>query len=495
MTQNPATIPANQANGASGASEDESVKYGLLLGCVLFGLFLWFLPTPQGLSTTGWHLLTLFITTIVTVVVKPMPVGTIALVALTLTIVTKTLTPAAALKGFSDDVIWLVVLALFIAKGFSVTGLGNRLAYYFTKLLGKKTLGLSYGLVATDLIMAPAIVSVTGRIGGIIYPIIRGIADSYESMPFDKSARKIGAFLTVTSFQCSVVTCAMFMTAMAANPLIAGFVADRTDAYPILKEFTWTMWALAAIVPGLISLIVIPWVIYKIYPPEIKETPMASQIASDKLKAMGRVSLNEWIMIGTIASLLVMWIFGKDLGIKPVTAALVGIGALLVSKVLDWKSLVKMDSVWDTFFWFAILLMMAANLGELGVSTWISQSIEHSVGGMDWRLAFPGILLFYFYSHYLFASSTAHVTSMYIPFLLVSITLGTPPLLAVLCLTFVSNLYGGLTHYSLTPAPLLFGAGYVNIKDWWKIGFIVSVINIIIWSTAGLFWWKFLGYW
>ncbi len=288
--------------------DDEPVRYGLLLGCIIFGLFLWFLPTPEGLSAAGWHLLALFIATIVTVVVKPMPVGTIALVALTLTILTKTLTPSAAFKGFSDDVIWLVVLALFIAKGFSVTGLGNRLAYYFTKLLGKKTLGLSYGLVATDLIMAPAIVSVTGRVGGIIYPIIRGIADAYESLPFDKSARKIGAFLTVTSFQCSVVTCAMFMTAMAANPLIAEFVAKQAGDYPILKEFSWTMWALAAIVPGIISLIVVPWVIYKIYPPEIKETPMASEIASDKLKAMGRISLNEWIMIGTIGSLLIMWI-------------------------------------------------------------------------------------------------------------------------------------------------------------------------------------------
>lgn len=482
-------------NTANQNGDDEAIKYGPLFACIAFGAILWFLPTPAGLSEAGWHLLALFIATIVTVVVKPMPVGTIALVALTLTIVTKTLKPAEALKGFSDDVIWLVVLALFIAKGFSVTGLGNRLAYYFTKLLGKKTLGLSYGLVATDLIMAPAIVSVTGRVGGIIYPIIRGIADAYESLPFDKSARKIGAFLTVTSFQCSVVTCAMFMTAMAANPLIAEFVAKQSEAYPLLKEFSWTMWALAAIVPGIISLIVVPWVIYKIYPPEIKETPMASEIASEKLSAMGRISLNEWIMIGTIASLLVMWIFGKQLGIKPVTAALVGIGALLVAKVLDWKTLIKMDSVWDTFFWFAVLLMMAANLGELGVSTWLSDSLNHYVGHLDWQLAFPLILLFYFYSHYLFASSTAHVTSMYIPFLLVSIALGTPALLAVLALTFVSNLYGGLTHYSLTPAPLLFGAGYVNIKDWWKIGFIVSLVNIAIWSTVGLGWWKLLGYW
>jgi DASS family divalent anion:Na+ symporter len=84
---------------------------------------------------------------------------------------------------------------------------------------------------------------------------------------------------------------------------------------------------------------------------------------------------------------------------------------------------------------------------------------------------------------------------MYPAFLGLSLALGTPPMLAVFILIFFSNLFGGLTHYSLAPAPLLFGVGYVDIKSWWKIGFLTSVINILIWSTIGVAWWKFLGYW
>ena len=68
----------------------------------------------------------------------------------------------------------------------------------------------------------------------------------------------------------------------------------------------------------------------------------------------------------------------------------------------------------------------------------------------------------YFYSHYFFASITAHVSAMYAPFLAVSLALGMPPLLAALVLGFSSNLFASLTHYGTAPAPILFGSGHVH---------------------------------
>ncbi|MCH4185180.1 MAG: anion permease, partial [Eggerthellaceae bacterium] len=103
--------------------------------------------------------------------------------------------------------------------------------------------------------------------------------------------------------------------------------------------------------------------------------------------------------------------------------------------------------------------------------------------------------LAYFFSHYFFASATAHVSGMYAAFLAVSVAVGAPPMLAALLLAFFSNLFGSLTHYSCGPAPVLFGAGYVSQGTWWKDGLIVSVINIVIWIVIGGAWWKLLGLW
>jgi len=475
-------------HGKSVTVESErSIKPTQLFICLAIGLMFWFSPAPAGLELSGWHVLGLFITTILSLVLKPLPMGAVALIALEVAILTNLITVQQGFSAFSSTVVWLVVFALFIAKGFSVTGLSNRIAYFFTAIFGKKTLGLSYGLMLTDLILAPAIPSVTGRSAGIIFPIVRSIANSYKSFPNCESSQKVGGFLTVTAFQVTTITSAMFMTAMAANPLIAKFTADQNII------LTWGKWALAAIVPGAISLAVVPWFIYKIYPPSVKETPNATTLAKQHLKEMGKVSKNEWIMTFTVFVLLTLWMLNKY--INPAVAGMVGLTILLVSGVLNWKALVKIDTAWEIFFWFCIVIMLAGQLTEQGVLTWFTTNIEGYFAGFHWTKAFPILCLLYFYIHYFFASSTAHVSAMYPAFLGLAIVLGTPPLLAVFILIFFSNLFGGLTHYSLSPAPLLYGAGYVSIKDWWRIGFLVSVINIIIWCGIGIPWWKFLGYW
>jgi len=104
-------------------------------------------------------------------------------------------------------------------------------------------------------------------------------------------------------------------------------------------------------------------------------------------------------------------------------------------------------------------------------------------------------LIVYFYAHYAFASITTHVLALFPPFVVMLIGLGTPPLLAVYSLACMANLTAGLTHYGTTTAPMVFAEGYVTLRDWWKVGLIVTSVNLIIWLTIGFAWWKLLGFW
>jgi len=60
---------------------------------------------------------------------------------------------------------------------------------------------------------------------------------------------------------------------------------------------------------------------------------------------------------------------------------------------------------------------------------------------------------------------------------------------------YASTLGMSLTHYAAGMAPIYFGAGYIEQGTWWRIGFMVSVVNVIIWLGLGLVWWKALGWW
>lgn len=455
----------------------------------LIGLIIWFIPPPEGVQVQAWHLLAIFVATIVGIIAKPLPMGAVAMLGITATALTNTLSIKEALSGFGNTTIWLIVIAFFVARGFIKTGLGSRIGYMFMKALGKKTLGLSYGLIATDLILAPAIPSNTARGGGVIYPILRSVAEAYGSNPEDGTARKLGAFLIKTSFQTLIISSSMFLTAMAANPLSVKFAAEQGI------EISWGLWALAASVPGLVSLLVVPLLLYKLYGPEVKETPQAVQMAKDKLEEMGKVTTHEWIMLGTFILLLILWIFGKLIGVHSTLAALVGLSVLLVTTVLTWQDILNERGAWDTLVWFAALVMMASFLNSLGLIPWFSETMGNLVGEISWIPAFLILSLVYLYSHYLFASNTAHISAMYAAFLAVALAVGTPPMLAALVLAFFGNLMSSMTHYGTGPAPVFFGSGYVDMGTWWKLGFLISVVNVLIWLGIGGIWWKVLGLW
>ncbi len=460
-----------------------------LLLVIAVGLALWWIPPPNDVSVQAWHLLSIFVATIVAIIVKPLPMGATALIALGITGATGTLPVNQVFVGFSNPSIWLIVLACFIARGFIKTGLASRIAYMFLYVFGRSPVGLAYGFMASDLMMAPVIPSSTARAGGVLMPIIRSLSHTLGSSADDGTAGRMGSFLALTAFHSTVITSTMFITAMAPNPIIVGLAQNAG------VEITWTLWAKAAIVPGLLSLFAIPWLTSWLCPPTIKDVSGAAAHAKEHLVAMGRVGRQEWMMAICFVLLLVLWIFGKSFGLHPTIAAILGVGMLLLTNVLTWRDMIGEEVAWDTLVWFSVLVTMAGGLNELGFISWFSEQIVLLVHGYPWTLALGLLGLVYFYSHYLFASITAHVTSMYAPFLMVCISVGAPPLLAALCLAFLSGLMGGLTHYSSGQAPVVYGYRFVGLKKWWMAGGVLSVVYLGIWLGVGSLWWTWLGLW
>lgn len=463
--------------------------YPSLVLLISFILLWFFLPVPKGISVQGWHLFIIFILTIAGLILEPLPMGAIAFTAVVLVVMTNTLSLKLTLLSFSSSIVWLIVSAFLLAKGFIKTGLGSRIAYYFVTVLGKNTLGLAYGLTAAELMFAPLMPSNTARGAGIIYPIIDSLNKEYDSSPEKGTRKKIGSYLIKLLYQINVLTSAMFLTATAGNPLIVSIASANG------VQISWGTWAIACIVPGLVSLIVLPVLLYIIYPPEMKSTPDAPAFARAKLKDLGPLSMGEKIMLCVFALLLALWVLGDKYGIDATTAALCGLVILLISGVLNWEDVISEKRAWDTFIWMAVLIMLSDQLSKMGITGWFGEKIQKGVVNFSWVTVFLLIGLFYFYVHYFFASMTAHISAIYGTFLVVAMNAGVPPMYIALFMGAGSSLSAGLTHYGTGTAPVYFGTKYVSTAEWWSIGFIVSVVNLLIWGFIGGMWWKVLGYW
>ena len=462
------------------------IRWGVVLlaaGVVLVA------PVPEGITVQSWRLLAIFVATVVGLVAQPLPGGAIVLFGVCALAITGTVPPARALSGYADPVVWLVLCAFLISRGMIKTGLGRRIALYFVKLIGSTSLGLGYALALADGSLASIIPSNSARAGGIIFPITKSLAETYDSHP-GPTARRLGSFLMVLIYNTDVIVCAIFFTGQASNAIIAGFARETTGL-----ALTYPLWLTASIVPGIASLLIVPYVFYRLYPPEIKHTPAAADLARRELQAQGPLSRPEILMLLVFALVIVLWMTTRIHRLDAAVPALVGVCILLLTRVLDWTDVITERAAWDVFIWYGGLVGMAKLLGETGVTAIFAQWTAGWITGWEWYAALGVILLVYFFAHYGFASITAHATAMYIPFLTVTIAAGAPPWVAVLSLAYFSNLCASLTHYGTTPGPIYFGAGYVPQTRWWKLGLIAALINIPIWALIGVAWWKVIGLW
>jgi len=475
------------ASPASSTSPRFRVR-GLIALVLLYLFIAHALPRPEAITPQGWRTAAIFASVIAGMVAEPLPAS--ALVIMGLTAMTANGTPMReALGGFAEPPVWLVILAMLIARSMLDTGLARRIALLFIRAFGKTSLGVSYALLMTDVTLASGVPSITARSAGMLLPVARRIAELFDSHP-GPTAPRLGTFLVSSLYQGSAIACAMFFTGQASNVLGASLAAKLVNV-PV----TWTSWLVAAIVPGLASCLVVPWVVHRLVTPEVIRTPEAPAFAASEIRNMGSLSRNERITLFVFAGVGLMWITSGWHRLDVTFVALVGLAVLLATGTMAWQTVTSERAAWDVFVWYGGLLRMGEILNATGTTKLFAETVGSWFVGIPWVAVLLAILIIYFYTHYAFASITAHVLAMFPPFVVLLVSIGVPPQLAVYSLLCLANLPAGLTHYGTTTGPILFGVGYVSFADWWRVGFIVSLVNVAIWLTIGFAWWKALGFW
>jgi DASS family divalent anion:Na+ symporter len=491
-TTPPAVSPAEPGTPAHAGSTRPSLRRRLISGAILVLLYFavqWLIPRPTSITPASWRLLGIFIATIGGLMLQPIPGGALVLAGITLAALIGGLTIQHALGGFGDPTVWLVMAAFFISDALIKTGLARRIALFFVRAFGGTSLGISYALSATDMALASIIPSNGARSGGVVLPIARSICELYGSRP-GPTAVLLGTFLITSVYQNICVTAAMFMTGQASNPLAARMAAQQFN-YPV----TLLSWLVAGLVPGLCSLALIPALVYRLHPPSIRRTPEAADFARAELLRMGPASRAEKTVAGIFLTVCALWVTTPLHGIDITVSALLGSVALLLSGVLRWEDVASNRAAWDIFVWYGGLLQLGKSLNDAGLTREFARVVGTVLPGSGWLPLLAVAIAIYFYSHYAFASITAHMLAMFTPFSAVLIAKGAPTGLVVFAFACATNLAAGLTHYGTTPSPMFFAQNYVTFRRWWTVGLIVSVLNLAVWSTVGVAWWKLIGLW
>ena len=486
-------------------STKKAIHY-LILIAIIASTYI--IPTPEGLSVVGWHLFGVYVATIVAIILKPFALPVILLAGVAISSIIIGITPGEqwfdaknnkmleialeeedVLGGYKSGTTWLVFAAFAMSTAFVATGLGKRIAYLLIGAFGSTTLRLGYVNACLDLLISPAMPSVTARAGGIIFPIMNSVAVSLGSDPAT-SPRKAGRYLLLNTYMVVKGTGYLFLTAMAPN----AFALQLME--PILHvKFDWGQWFFAASIPGLLCLLLTPLVVYLICPPELKQLDNKA-IAKKGLEELGPMTVREKTLLGLFILAVVSWALGKHIGLQEASTTAISIMALLVIfTVVSWDDLLKNKGAWNTLIWYGGILGLSSVLKKAHFFDWLSQFLGEKLAflGTDHGTLAAVVILFMSVAiRYLFAAGGAYIAAMVPVFSAVGLAAGADPTLLALGLLF-SNCYGGaLTHYGSGPAPVIYGAGYNDIKSWWIVGAVFAFGSLLIHITIGFAWWKAL---
>ena len=448
----------------------------------------WFGGTPEGLKPQVWQLFGIYLATIVGLVLKPFPVPITVLLGVATSSILLSNTKDV-LAGYSNTALWLIFAAFALSVAFGKTGLGHRIAYHLVRAFGSTTLRLGFVTAFLDLILSPATPSNTARAAGIVYPINLSIAEAVGSYP-GETAKKAGAYLLQNGYFATKVTSFLFATAMAPNYLALDFITKLTGV-----SLNWAQWAAAMFVPGFIMLMLMPLIGYMYERPSVKEIDN-KKIAADGLAELGPMKASEKGLIVIALLAITGWIL-PTFGIKidATAVAIVAMIATFVCGIISWDDLLKTKAAWNTLIWFGGILGLSSALTKGKFFEWLAKFLEaHMNFGLDPFMMLILISIISVAVRYFFASGTAYISAMLPVFLIVGINAGIDPTL----LAFImigTNAYGGsVTHYGAAPGPIIFSAGYNNVKDWWTVGLISAVVCLVLNFVIGIPWWKIAGF-
>ena len=448
----------------------------------------WFGGTPEGLKPQVWQLFGIYLATIVGLVLKPFPVPITVLLGVATSSILLSNTKDV-LAGYSNTALWLIFAAFALSVAFGKTGLGHRIAYHLVRLFGSTTLRLGYVTAFLDLILSPATPSNTARAAGIVYPINLSIAEAVGSYP-GETAKKAGAYLLQNGYFATKVTSFLFATAMAPNYLALDFITKLTGV-----SLNWAQWAAAMFVPGFIMLMLMPLIGYMYERPSVKDIDN-KKIAADGLAELGPMKASEKGLIVIALLAITGWVL-PTFGIKidATAVAIVAMIATFVCGIISWDDLLKTKAAWNTLIWFGGILGLSSALTKGKFFEWLAKYLEaHMNFGLDPFMMLILISIISVVVRYFFASGTAYISAMLPVFLIVGINAGIDPTL----LAFImigTNAYGGsVTHYGAAPGPIIFSAGYNNVKDWWTVGLISAVVCLVLNYVIGIPWWKITGF-
>ncbi len=478
-------------------SSERWMKYlGFPLGVLVF-LSLYYMPTPDGLTTGGQVVIAVFATALVWWITEPIPTHVTSLMLMALMVFFHGWGESKVLGVLGFSVIWLNVLAFILSSMLVKTNLAKRIALALIVRFGKRSKWILLAFFSLNLLLA-AFIPATAARAAILLPIMIVVASIYGAS--NKNPNNFGRNLFLQNLQGINFGSSAYMTGSNANLIAVAFILSMGGS-----RIYYTDWLFASfpvvVVAMLISWYIGPRFVFRV--PAEQQAPVVEgglDKMKEKLKEMGPVTVGEKQAGAIFGLVIVLWVTDKlhmsvlGFEVSAVMAAFIGAVIALFPKIglLKWN---EADIPWHLMLFSCGAYAGGLALNDTGAARWLVGTLFEQMNihpGVNFWVVYSLVIAINMFSHLFFTSKTMR-TLIFIPFVIaIAQNLGYDPLWLALPAAFTIDWVIGLP-INAKPNVILFSTGQYSVLDNLKYGLIMTTVGTLLLILAGLTWFRVLG--
>lgn len=464
-------------------------RIGLPLTVLIFSAIL-LMPTPSGLTLAGQKALAVLAGLVVLYLTEPVELTVASIMVIPTAVFLGLGNVKQVLENFATSSIFLLVGAIMMAAAMEKTRLAERFTYWLLSTIGCSARNITLGVTAANICLAFMVPSTTARTA-ILLPVCLSIINLYNKANGleGRSRFAVGLLLTL-AFTNSTISGGI-LTATVPNPITIDFIHRASGV--TLSYMDWLMYGFP---PALVTTFLTWWYLRKVWKAEKEEIPGGIEHIREKLKDMGAMTSAEWRTLAIFLLIVGLWATGGWTKIDTTVACFLGVSLLFLPKfgVITWKD-TNRDSAYHILMMSGGALAMGEFLMKTGAAKWLALRVFESLGlvGASAFVVISVVMLIVQFSRIGFFGTTG-LTVLYMP-VIVSLAAAANLPAAALALP-VGMLIGSfpfLMFYNTLSNILVFGTGILTVGDFPRIGSVLCLMGVAVYTLFAATYWRWLG--
>ncbi|HLT52728.1 MAG TPA: SLC13 family permease [Flavobacteriaceae bacterium] len=458
-------------------------RIGLWLGPVLF-ILTKFLFHPEGLTEEANAILACTLWIAVWWITEAIPIAATALLPIILFPLTNGLSISETTASFGHQYIFLYLGGFILAIAIEKWGLHKRIALNIIKLVGTNIKAIILGFMIATAILSMWISNTATAV--MILPVGMAVVKQLRDNPKteENETDVFGKALMLSIAYSASIGGMATLIGTPPNLVLAGIVQKTYNV-----EITFFQWFLFGF-PISVVLLVLCWLYLTrfAFKFEQKSFPAGKEEIEQQLKALGKISYQEQLVLIVFFTVALAWITRSFVltkwlpNIDDTIIAMVGALVLFIipskkdsKPLIGWKDTISIP--WGIVLLFGGGMALAQAFETSGLTVWIGSQLSSISNVPLWVLLLIIIASVNFLTE---ITSNLATTAMLLPILIPFAALaGVHPYYLLVAATVAASC-AFMLPVATPPNAVVFGSGYLRIGDMVKTGVWMNLISIVL---------------